>query len=52
MVAAHLVDHVFPEDDYGEVWVNGLLPRGLKGPNQHVIGGCNSMMPVPLSNSV
>jgi gluconolactonase len=39
-------------DDYGEVWVNGRLPRTLRGPNPHVIGGWNSTMRVPLTESV
>ena len=39
-------------DDYGEVWVNGRLPRGLRGPNPHVIHGWNNTMRVPLVDAV
>jgi gluconolactonase len=42
-------------DDYGEVWVNGLLPRSLRAaalPNRHMIGGWNTMMHVPLTQAV
>ena len=40
-------------DDYGEVWVNGLLPRSLRAaPSPHVIGGWNTMMHVPLTQAV
>lgn len=39
-------------DDYGEVWVNGQLPRSLRGPSPHVIGGWNTTMRVPLTTAV
>jgi hypothetical protein len=39
-------------DDYGEVWVNGRLPRTLRGPNPHLISGWNNTMRVPLSEAV
>ena len=39
-------------DDYGEVWVNGKLPRTLRPGNPNLIGGWNSMMHVPLTDAV
>ncbi|MBM3776816.1 MAG: hypothetical protein FJW23_01080 [Acidimicrobiia bacterium] len=39
-------------DDYGEVWVNGRLPRSLRPPNPHLVGGWNQNMRVPLTDAV
>lgn len=39
-------------DDYGEVWVNGRLPRSLKPPNPHLISGWNQNLRVPLTDAV
>jgi gluconolactonase len=39
-------------DDYGEVWVNGRLPRFLGKPSPHAIGGWNTVSRVPLSDAV